>query len=632
MFLIEVIPIARGINKESLSYFSLKAIPEGSLVTVPIRKRVVSALVVSSQDASLSKNEIKSSEFAMRKIGEFRSEQLLSEAFIRAAKAIATHNATTLGAVLNLLVPKIILDLSVAQKSSETPVPIAGLFDKLALQSDNEERFANYRSLIREEFARKRSVYFCVPTAQDAKFFTNELSKGIEDYTFALYGSLSKKKLLETWSKIAEEKHPVLIVATGLFFSLNRNDLGIIVVENESSRSYKFMLRPFLDVRVFAELFAKEIKAKFLVGDTLLRVETIHRIKQGEFSEFAPMKFRSLSSATSKVIDMSAYKKSLKGKFECISLELSELIRETNVGNRHLFILASKRGLASQTVCSDCGTVVVCNLCLSPIALHKTRGGEDNQNFFFCHGCGGKRSAEERCVTCSSWKLTPLGVGLELVLDEIKQKFPHIKIFRIDKDVTPSTKNVQKEVANFYAAPGSILIGTEMALSFLDRKIESAAVASLDSLFSLPDFRIHERVLHLLLKIRSLVDSTFLIQTRMPTEKVIEYAVKGNLIDFYREEIKQREMFRYPPFYTLIKISLAGVRLSVISEMTKLKDYLDPFPLEIFPAFSEDRKGQFTMHALLRLQSGSWVDRSLLKKLLVLPPQFKVVVDPESLL
>ncbi|MDO8482660.1 MAG: hypothetical protein Q7S86_02480 [bacterium] len=631
MFLIEVIPISRGIGKDTLSYFSAGAISEGSLVEVPLRKRTVSALVISCRDAREAKSEIRTSDFVMKKVTEFKSERFLSEEFMNAARVTAKFFATSIGSVLNLLVPKTILDGQALFRPSNAASNVAASFDRLALQADESERFANYRSLVREEFARKRSVFLCVPTAEDVKRLTAELSKGIEEYTYALYASLPKKKMRAAWKAAAENEHPVLIVATGLFLSLCRFDVGVIVLESESSRSYKLGFRPYLDVRTFAEFFAKEIGAKLIIGDSFLRTESIFRFKQGEFAEFSPLKFRSLSPVEGLIVDMSGYKKSAGGKFEAIGAELSSLIVKSAASSQHLFLLAVRRGLASQSVCGDCGEVALCSRCHSPIALHVARERGEN-NFFLCHRCGEKRSAEERCVKCQSWKIWPLGIGIELVEQELTRKFPALKIFRIDKDKTPTAKKAAAVLAGFYASPGSVLLGTEMALAYIDRKIDNTAVVSLDSLFSLPDFRIHERILHLLLKVRSFTSSSFIVQTRVPSEKVLDYVLKGNLIDFYRDEIAARELFRYPPFTTLIKISLGGTRAAVTREMEKLGTLFASFPIEIFPAFVSESRGAFTMHALLRLNRGLWPQPELLQKLLSLPPQFRVEVEPESLL
>ena len=605
----------------------------GSLVSVPLRKRMVNALVVSVDSAREAKSEIRASDFAMKKIGELKSEPFLSEAFMKSVMDLADFSASSVGSVLNFLIPKAALENTSELKFDAVAPSLKDLsYDQITIQSDEEERFANYRSLIREEFARKRSVFFCLPTAEDVKKAFAVLPKGIEEYTYTFYGSLAKKKLLEQWKSALRNPHPVLIIGTGLFFSINRFDLGTIIIENESSRAYKLQFRPFFDIRTFAEFFAKARGAKLLVGDAFLRTETIFRLKQGELNEFMPSKFRSLTPASHRIIDMKEFPKAIDGKFEVISPPLAALIKESHSESQSFYIFAARRALAPQTVCGDCGAIVKCGRCQSPISLHLSRQGDGNQNFFSCHACGERRSAEEKCAVCKSWKLKPLGVGIELVEQELKRKFPDVKIFRIDKDKTPTAKAAEKEAEKFYASPGSILLGTEMSLAYLRNKFSNSAIASLDSLFALPDFRINEKILHLLLKIRSLTTSLFLVQTRLPDKSVLEYALKGNLIDFYREEIAARETFHYPPFTTLIKISISGTRTAVSAEMEKLRSFLLPYEAEIFQAFNEEARGVFTTNALLRLPRKSWVDRTLLKKLRSLPPEFRVAVDPESLL
>ncbi|MCR4311098.1 MAG: hypothetical protein NUV54_00800 [Candidatus Taylorbacteria bacterium] len=630
MFLIEVIPIARGIGIDTLSYFSSARIDLGSLVSVPLRKKEVHALVVSVRDAQEVRAEIKSSSYSIRKVTEFKASFFLPEPFMKAVLASARFFATTPGSILSHVLPKSVLGNEHVHSASCREVAGHRFFDRLVIQSDDAERFAQYRMCIREEFAKRQSVYFCVGTAEEAKRAVPLLSKGIEEYTLVLYGSLPKKKMAEVIEKVMTSKHPVLIIATAHFLSVCPANVSMVILENDSSRSFRVQSRPFIDMRVWAELFAKESELRFLVGGALLRTETLYRYKQGEFSELTPLTFRSLSPALSHIVDMRKAKKP-GGSFEVLSDELVSLIEKTQSANQSLFLFASRRGLSPQTVCGDCGTSVVCHRCHAPVVLHKKRAGMED-NFFYCHGCGEKRSAEERCAYCQSWKLVPLGIGVELLDQEICKRFPSVKVFRLDKDTASTAQKAIKIVADFYNTPGSVLVGTEMAMSFLDAKIDNTAVASLDSLFSFPDFRIHERIVHLLLRIRSLTLTSCIVQTRLPEERVLEYALKGNLTDFYREELAERKAFNYPPFSVLIKISLAGTRVAVTKEMEKVSSHLAPYTVELFPAFTEERRGLFTMHGLIRLPKGSWPDEVLLDKLLALPPQFRVMVEPESLL
>ncbi len=88
--------------------------------------------------------------------------------------------------------------------------------------------------------------------------------------------------------------------------------------------------------------------------------------------------------------------------------------------------------------------------------------------------------------------------------------------------------------------------------SFLDKFPEKSAdyvaIASIDSLFALPDFRIRERIMHLLINIKSKATENLLIQGRNLDSSVIEQGLSGDLSSFYKEEIKLREKFSYPRF------------------------------------------------------------------------------------
>ncbi|MFA6897796.1 MAG: hypothetical protein WC250_00085, partial [Candidatus Paceibacterota bacterium] len=321
--------------------------------------------------------------------------------------------------------------------------------------------------------------------------------------------------------------------------------------------------RPYLDFRLLAEAFAKENKTRLILGDSLLRIETIWRTKGGELVEYTPLKFRSLSTASTKLVNLKRQGDGTEKTFSVLGDELIDLVNRSRNNNDRLFIFSARRGLAPQTVCSDCGTTVMCEHCQAPVILYSSA----RSNFFLCHRCGTKRSAEETCKNCSSWRLKPLGIGVDRVEAEITAHFPDANIFKISKDKTKTQKQAAEVAKKFYASPGSILLGTEMALTYLDQKIENCAVASLDALFAIPDFRIDERVFQILLRLRSLSTENFLIQTRNPEKKLFEYALSGNTIDFYKDEIEVRQSFNYPPFTVLIKLSLRGTKEYALGEM-----------------------------------------------------------------
>ena len=415
MNIIEVIPISRAIGTNTLSYFTSKDIPIGAIVEVPLRNRNIQGIVSSVRNAEDMKGEIKSAGFALKKIDKIKSSEFFSKAFMDMVREIADYYATSIGSVIDVLVPDYILKNTnklIGSESISIPkVELQTIKEKYAVQGDDEERYGTWKSLIRQEFAKKRSLFFLAPTIEDAERCFELLEKGIEGYAFLLHGSLSPKKIIKIWNKINQEVHPVVIISTGGFLSIPRTDIETIIVERESNKTYKVPRRPFLDIRHVAEVLAEKRNIKIFFADNFLRVETLWRENQGELVQASPFKFRSLSTASDSLIDMKL-NKTTNASFKILSDEVEKLILQTKNDSEQMIILATRRGMAPTTVCGDCQSIVVCNNCSSPVVLHKAMSdltsklssnrhevGEKNndRSFFMCHRCGERRSTAEYC-------------------------------------------------------------------------------------------------------------------------------------------------------------------------------------------------------------------------------------------
>lgn len=636
MIILTVIPISRGIGKDTLTYFSKKNAPVGSIVTIPLRGKKTFGLVIESEKAEDIKSELKSLSYSIKKIENIDSHSFLSPNFIESAKKIADYNAGSLGATLSSLIPKTILEKSSELILDQKEKPSLIFHETLLLQTDDEERYATYKALIREEFAKSRSVFFCLPTTEDLLNAKHDLEKGIEKYTYILHSGLTPKEIVNSWKEIIEHEHPVLIIATGSFLSIPKNDLGTIILEKESSRAYKMQVRPFLDIRFVAETIAKESGIRLVLGDIFLRIETLWEEKNNNLTPFSPLKFRSLSPATCELLNTRTPQDMKKKEFLIISEKLKDLLLKSKENNEHTFLFCGRKGMYPITVCSDCGTVVVCKNCNAPVVLYgKPRESKTvtaKNNLFVCHHCGERRDAQELCVHCGGWRLSPLGIGIEKVIEEVKNLIKDSKVLIMDKDHVKNHKQAVKIRDDFYNTPGAVLVGTEMALSYLNQKIENSAIVSIDSYFSIPDFQINEKIFHIILSLRTISSQNMLIQTRQENTKIFEYALRGNFVDFYRDEIEDRKSIGYPPFNTFIKITLEGEKNTIKKQMEETAEFLKPYELSIFDAWNPGRDKKYTVHGLVSLKRGDWIDKNLLQKLKMLPPNFTVKIDPNTLL
>jgi primosomal protein N' len=112
----------------------------------------------------------------------------------------------------------------------------------------------------------------------------------------------------------------------------------------------------------------------------MLRSETLKRYDDHAFFEFSPIKFRSIADAQQKIIDMKD-EDEVSEYENPISNSLHKLIKENNELNDHLFILNNRKGLSPLVVCSDCGTIVKCEECESPVVLYGKYAQEKNNYF-----------------------------------------------------------------------------------------------------------------------------------------------------------------------------------------------------------------------------------------------------------
>lgn len=627
MKILNVIPITRGIFRENLTYFTSKPIAPGAVVSIVVRGKKVNALVTAVREADNAKLSIKQASFSLKKIGAIKCEQLFLPHFLAAAQMAANYFVSPLGPVLRQLIPQTILDTC-----DQAPAPLPPIIitdrkiktEKLVLQDSDEERLSYYKSLVRECFARNTSVFICEPSVADLEQILSSLERGIKDYTIVLHNQLPKKELLETWQRAVTNPHPVLLIATPSFLSLPRHDIKTIIIDRENATGYKSIARPFVDIHHVAEFMAETGGAKLIFGDVLIRTETHYRQEQGELLPASPLKQRQTSTTQQHIITATTE--------EPLSNELIEIIREAQLNNERSLVLAHRRGLAPLIICQDCGQDVVCRRCQAPVVLHGPNHANPKENVFMCHQCRTMRSADEKCDTCGSWRLKELGVGVEKVGHVLQNLFPNATILRLDGDSIKTPKQAKEVVKKFLTAPGSILLGTEMALHYVKEKIENSFIVSIDGLLALPDFRINEKVFSMLTRLRALSTNRFIIQTRYYTEGLLEQVLRGNLLDFYRAELTDREASDYPPFKTLIKITLEGEKHQVIKTLDALAKRWQHYEPAVFPAFHPGLVKKYKVHLLLRVERKLWPEPVLLSELKSLPPAFTVMVEPENIL
>lgn len=650
MYIVTVIPIQKGFQRENLTYFSPTEIPLGSIVSIPLRSKTADAIVIDVENARDLKYDLKKADFQLKKILSVKGSSPFSRAFFIACEKMKDYTVSNTGVLIKTLLPAVFLenvkDLKKIKNNEEEEKIENVKQDKLIFQALTPDRMSWYRTLIREAFAKKQSVFICVPTRFDIEQFKNELTKGISQYVFSFHGDLGKKSLINTYNSCINEPHPILIIGTGMFLSVPRHDIKTIIIEHENSDAYKQFNRPFIDIRTFAEILSSVEKVKLIFGDTLLRPDTLHRHEIGELGEVASPLFRLPQAERQMVIDMKEQVDDKGSKtFTVLSDTTKKMISYALEHNESVLLFTIRKGLAGVTVCHDCGHTLLCPTCSTPVVLYgsKQRNATKivSSRIFMCNKCGYKDTTEVRCGECQSWNLTPLGIGTDRVYEEVRELYPNTKIIQMDKETVPTDKDAKIAMVEFYKNPGSILIGTEMVFSYINTEVTHSAIISLDGLLSIPSFNITQKILHIVEKLHEITKRNLIIQTRIPENPILEHILNGNVLPLYREDLKERKQFGYPPFKRLIKITFTGSAPDTEKARSFIDRYLGGYEPQIFSAFVGKVKGQYVTNTVIKIDPSLWpiptddkknISTHLSENLYRLPPSFAINVDPEDLL
>jgi primosomal protein N' (replication factor Y) len=623
--IVEVIPILKGLPKPALTYFYRGDLREGEFVNIEVRNIPTVGLVSKVRDAREAKTQLRTSSFTLKKLGGKRTNLGISKYLTLAAERTASYYSANTGAILGTLIPKLFLtETDLLCFGGEEPLRTPR--EPVLIQLEFGERYATYKSIIRENFAKKQSVMFVLPTNELARRAFDHLSTGIEDYTH-LFSLEDKKKVIRDTLKAAEkDTHPILFITTPSGLVFNRPDLATIILDAENSGAYRTRAKPYFSFKTLIEFYSRVSGKELVMGDSSLSIETLHKEKTGVYMEFTPLKWRLSFPSSVSLIDMKEYRKD-SGNFEILSQELKELVETAINADEQIFLFGARKGLSPSTVCGDCGALLPCKNCGAPVVLHKA---DKNSRIYVCHACSAVRSAETKCDNCGSWKLTPLGIGIDKIIDEVQSIWPEVPVYAFDKDHLETTTQAKQLAKKISGAGGAIIVGTELFTLYRE-SIPYTGIVSMDSLFAIPDFSIHERIFSLVTKIREMTEKSLIIQTRNIGKDILTQAAKGDILGFYRSEIEDRESFAYPPFSIFIKVSIELTEAGVNKEAFKLKNLFSVWNPEFIKIHGK-KTGQAVLTMIIRRPRDSWPEKDLRDKLSLLGPDFLVKVDPENIL
>lgn len=436
-----------------------------------------------------------------------------------------------------------------------------------------------YISLIQKVLESGSQVLLLLPEIALTTQIVGRLKKVFGVKLGVYHSKFSDNERVDVWKGVLNGQFPLVVGVRSSIF-LPFNNLGLIIVDEEHDPSYKqYDPAPRYNARDLALVASGLHQCKVLLGSATPSLESYYQALNGKYALVKAMqRYGNAKLPEIRLIDtkIEKQKKTMKNDF---SKALLDEIAIKLTDKEQVILFQNRRGYAPHITCDECGMIPKCQNCSVSLTYHLSR------HELTCHYCGYKIDPPTSCGTCGSTKIKTVGFGTEKIEENLKALLPDARIQRMDLDTTRSKLSYQTIIQDFAAKNVDILVGTQMVTKGLDFDfVNLVGVFDVDRMLHFPDFRSHERTFQLITQVagrsgRREKKGLVLIQTANPTHPLLKKIIDGNFRDFYETEIKERQLYFYPPFSRMICITLKHEEQEMVNSMAdklaaKLKEKL----------------------------------------------------------
>lgn len=423
-----------------------------------------------------------------------------------------------------------------------------------------------YIELIKQVLANGEQVLFLVPEIALTTQLVVRLKKVLGSEVGVYHSRFSDNERVEVWQGVKQGRYKFVIgVRSSLFLPFD--NLGLIIIDEEHEPSYKQMdPSPRYHARDAALMLAHIHHAKVIMGSGTPSIESYYQAQQGKYGLVTLSKRYGesiLPNIKTADIAREQKKKTMKGH---ISSKLYEAIKTTLGLDKQVIIFQNRRGYAPYLNCTTCGWTPHCHHCDVSLTYHMYN------NELKCHYCGHVEPLPATCEDCGSTEIKTNNYGTEQLEESLQLLFPNKRVARMDQDTTRGKHSFDKLIDDFSNNRIDILVGTQMVAKGLDfENVHLVGIFDIDRMIHFPDFRSAERTFNLATQVagragRRKDQGEVIIQSFNPTQDLIKYITNQDYSAFYTKEIEERELFNYPPFVRIIKLTLRHRNLKTTTD------------------------------------------------------------------
>jgi primosomal protein N' (replication factor Y) len=423
-----------------------------------------------------------------------------------------------------------------------------------------------YFHLIKDAINEGKQVLYLLPEIAITVQMINRLKVHFGNSVGIYHSKFSDNERVEIWNRLnnkgKDEYKVILGVRSSIFLPFT--NLGLIIVDEEHEINYKqFDPSPRYHARDSSALLARLHNAKIIFGTATPSLESYYNAISGKYKLIElNERYQGIQLPEIKIVNLKAAKKKdhMRSYF---SIELLEKINNCLTLSRQIILFQNRRGFSTFLMCSECGWIPHCRNCDVTLTYHK------QFNHLVCHYCGYTQNIPSKCLQCETGELQTMGFGTEKIEEELAIYFPSARISRMDMDSTRAKHSYEKIIYEFENRKVDILVGTQMITKGLDfANVGLVGILNADLMLNFPDFRAFERSFQLIVQAggragRQNERGLVIIQTYSPEHPVIRNIIKNDYIGMCKTQLEERALFKYPPVYRLIKITVKHYKAEI---------------------------------------------------------------------
>ena len=413
-----------------------------------------------------------------------------------------------------------------------------------------------YIDLIQQLLDGGGQVLYLLPEIALTTQIVVRLKKIFGDRLGIYHSRFSDNERVEVWQGVLAGTFP-LVIGVRSAVLLPFDNLSLIIVDEEHETSYKqFDPAPRYHARDAALMLARLHHAKTLLGSATPSVESYYHAKQGKYGLVTlNQRYGNAQLPDIELVDIKEERKRKTMQQDFTSVLLEEMKHRLKE-KEQVIIFQNRRGYAPYLFCEDCANIPKCLNCDVSLTYHQYAAEVR------CHYCGHKEGLPTACAACGSSKIKSAGYGTEKLEEEIGELLPTARVQRMDLDTTRKKNSYEDIINRFANREMDILVGTQMVSKGLDFDgVSLVGILDADRMIHFPDFRSHERTFQLITQVsgrsgrRDKVGKV-VIQTTNPRQPILYKIVSNDYQGLYEEEIGEREVYNYPPFVRVIRLTV----------------------------------------------------------------------------